>query len=974
MNFSLLFGIVVWILGYTPLTRSDDAQLHYSWDFVWHASHQAFEIDKCQVLCELDKQCVQWEIRKSSYVTVSTLGNSSDAQGELTVDCYLMSREFAEIVAEVPHILIPSSNPFISGNKGDVQHVVEEDSRRLIQSQLLLSGPQVIDSSSLLNFQQHFTSQCAYTVSIWVWIWRPRGGETADKVVFTTKEVYPRVGRLPALLPAIVYNIGAQPDQFFFAAAQGRGTRDYLGLHRGRVRYHQWIHLALTVEHNTLYAYQDGELLDGVAYGPSEIEPLNKCVYDTNMHLRTSSDRKATVSGEKTRRVSSGEAFYDSLIRDPFAAHVNNTVLYVGSQPHSLGRHSTVGMVHGLVVLRNRALAPAEMRALSERTRPPALPHLQTLLREHRIPSLEGLCPIEVGGDWYMQREWGLCPEAVCGPLCVDDNIYLQDNHRFLAGMHPTATLSEALGLEPVPNADIHGSHSSGRRSGDVADIGQPAGAGDDVDGLEAGDRPGAGGHGAEDGMVLGGGALNALLPILGPAAWLLQDLLLLALHLLFDSPTGSPGPATDKTAAPGVEQAESPHVSAHRGTSGKRDLRERQVQRLYRSAMVLLNDRRSRVPDGALSSSSVGSPVGTARALFDCNFSEWRVAREGPAAAALTLGLWMAEDATAGKKDPRDFPWSFREATLLSQPLHLALGYRQGFHGLPENFVPEREVEALLAAPEDSYLLGKLLTSPVTAASIFGTAAHDSATKGANEELTAEHQGERQITIDYSTAPAAATRNGGEVAVDSSGATARDAYSFTVNERGEVELVSSAPSATKQGASDSQPPVDWLKVFAGLSTDNVTAALSNQLRPLAEAGLSSAFLRKLILDKQLRRGKAGSREASHGSSALRRQIDISAVAISGSTTASETDCKTAAAHYFPVTQYVAAQFGASHSGAGPMEEVRLIVTGGAPEGHRGKYAGSVSHRGSEPTSACRGRRGRRATPAHRGGGVRGKC
>lgn len=953
MPFSMLLGTVACVLSFSLLARPVVGQLYPNWDFVWHTSHKAFEIDKCQALCELDEQCVQWEIRRKN-INVSTLLNTSDSQGELIVDCYLMSREFAEITAEVPHLLVPSPFPFVGGSKGDNQQSKAADPRRRIQSQLLLSGPLVVDSSTLLNFQQHFTSQCAYTVSIWVWIWRPRNGETVDKVVFTTKEVYPRVGRLPALLPAIVYNIGAQPDQFFFAAAQGRGTRDYLGLHRGRVRYHQWIHLALTIEHNTLYAYQDGELLDAVAYGSSELEPLNKCVYDTNMDLRTSSDRSTAAGEQKRQRVSSGKAFYDSLITDPFAAHVNNTVLYVGSQPHSLGRHSTVGMVHGLVVLRNRALTPAQMRVLSEQTRPPSLPHLQALLREHRIPSLEGLCPVEVGGDWYRQREWGLCPEAVCGPVCIDDNIYLHDDpsrsarpQTTLTVLQRAATLSEVLGLEPNPTAESLSALTPLRRDrdDDKADIGYPAGAADadEAGGAEGRGWQSVGGLGARaDGMVLGGGALNAFLPIIGPAAWLLQDLLLLALHLIFDAPTGSAGARTTlgPEHAEGVDAGPSSRRSAREGSGIPRNTRERQTQTLYKSAMVLLNDRHSRVP---------GS-----HSLLERNFSMWRAAREGPAAAALTLGLWMAEDATAGKKDPRDYPWSFREATLLSQPLHLALGYRQGFHGLSDCFVPAREVEALLAAPEDSYLLGKLLTGPVSAVSIFGAPAQDIVVQAASVAPDVLEQRVRQLTIDYSTATAVGMGDRGRVAVDSPGGTAREAYSFAVNERGEVELVSSSLPAAQGGARDSPSvterdaaPADWLEVFVGLSTDNITAALSNQLRPLAEAGLSATFLRKLILDKQMRRGRARSREGSHAASAERSDTAASTVAVADTTPdpvasaakgrIAATECKAAAAHYFPVTQYVAAQFGASHSGAGPMEEVRLIVTGGAPEGHRGK-------------------------------------
>jgi hypothetical protein len=950
----LVVYIVITVLLSAYLSTCTEAQ-HTQWDFVFRTTHQVFEIDKCQAMCEHDPRCVEWIIRKSNE-NVSTAQYLKANESGLLVDCYLLSAEFIKIGSVVPDLLAPSRTVGVHGTKGDgVDMTSVPNPTKLVQSQLLIASPLAIDTSTLLNFQQHFTSQCAYTVSLWIWLWRPRQGETTDKVVFTTKEVYPRVSRLPAVLPAIVYNIGALPDQFFFAAAQGRAARDYLGLHRGHVRYHQWVHLALTVEHNTLRAYQDGELLDAVAYGPGEIQPLNKCAYETNMHVRASGGKGDIAQTGKQHKVSSGEAFYDSLIADPFAAHVNNTVLYVGGQPNSLGQHSTAGMVHGLAVLRNLALSPAQVRELSERTRPPPSPHLQALLRQHRIPSLEGLCPVPVAGDWYRQWEWGLCPEVLCGPQCLDENIYLEHwGEKAIPLISRRIAMTEALGIPSILATAAEEESGSGAlhskvRAGSggtrpVPEIGHPLATSDGDDDVMGEDWQAQGNHGPMDaaaGLVLGGGLLNALVPALGPVAWLLQDLLLTVVSVLFGpNPAGfglgSPS-QRPSTLAQDAEPAQSSPARLSRdtrkgGRAKNKDPRELQAQQLYTSSMALLSDCVTRHSN---STAPASDPSGAARNVSEQDFTAWRAEREEPARAALTLGLWLAGDATAGRRDPRDFPWSFKEAPLLSQPLRLALGYRTGFHKVSDQFVPAREVDALLAAPEDSYLLGTLLSDPTAVSALLGHSVRPmepvAVAPGSTAGLPDQHALEPPRTDSSSAASYPAT---------AAAETVRDAYAFTVNEQGEVELTFSGPQAGLAGSRTAIAPrsreTDWLEVFATLTTDNVTAALQGELRPLAQAGLSAAFLRRVILDKQVKSVHSGDQHRVSDAAVAGVTVPADQWSFVGSATGTDT-CRAAAAHYFPVTQYVAAQFGASHSGAGPMEEVRLIVSGGPPEGHRGR-------------------------------------
>lgn len=50
-----------------------------------------------------------------------------------------------------------------------------------------------------------------------------------------------------------------------------------------------------------------------------------------------------------------------------------------------------------------------------------------------------------------------------------------------------------------------------------------------------------------------------------------------------------------------------------------------------------------------------------------------------------------------------------------------------------------------------------------------------------------------------------------------------------------------------------------------------------------------------------------------------------------------DSSCKATASYYFPVSQYVNANFGSVHSGTGVLEEVRLAVTNGQTFGHQGE-------------------------------------
>ena len=154
--------------------------------------------------------------------------------------------------------------------------------------------------------------------------------------------------------------------------------------------------------------------------------------------------------------------------------------------------------------------------------------------------------------------------------------------------------------------------------------------------------------------------------------------------------------------------------------------------------------------------------------------------------------------------------------------------------------------------------------------------------------------------------------------------------------------------------------------MFANLSTDDIKSALHTSLKPLASQGLTKSFLHDLIIARQIKRSESAQRrwwaeqglhnEAEEHSNQLlksslqRQEVDQHLMQFVGGSSVSNAhnnankhvtvgvpDCRAQASYYFPITQYVAAQYGSTHSGIGLLEEVRLMVSGGvAPEGHAG--------------------------------------
>ena len=196
-----------------------------AWDFTRHISLKANQVNECSRYCQIENNCYEWEIhfagRKSSGKTESVANISTSER--IDVNCILLSREMMEIMNRIPFIREENLKR-ISGRKSFYEDYSRLSSKlnSAIHTQSLIDQTIALDSSTLLNFPQHFVTGCSYTLSVWVWIWRPYNGESVDKVIFNTKEVHPKVSEDPPLLPSIVNNIGGNSDQFFFLWQEGK--------------------------------------------------------------------------------------------------------------------------------------------------------------------------------------------------------------------------------------------------------------------------------------------------------------------------------------------------------------------------------------------------------------------------------------------------------------------------------------------------------------------------------------------------------------------------------------------------------------------------------------------------------------------------------------------------------------------------------------------------------------------------------
>ena len=332
--------------------------------------------DECKELCSRDHNCVEWNFLRN---------NSHNVKKH---SCYLQSKDFA---------LFKHSYPihFPSGDSGI-------EVRKSFFTEKLLVGPAILDSTSLINYDQHFYRSCNYTISLWVWLWKRKRPGNREVPIFTSQASNPNLDKFPPLYPSIIYNVGYTQERFFFSA-----TRDNKGGYEGfwppvPVRYHEWMHLAISISDKYVMAFINGELFGPVYHNrQTEHRISNFCPYSASSpyHSRNMTE------------------------------YLNNTVFHLGGVR---GGYSSPGMVQDVIIFKNISMTQTQIQDIISERRPLTSQFNKRLLKMNGIYSLEDYCPIDWMRNGYVSVRWGLCPDSLCGPICLDEAFLL--GHQSIGG------------------------------------------------------------------------------------------------------------------------------------------------------------------------------------------------------------------------------------------------------------------------------------------------------------------------------------------------------------------------------------------------------------------------------------------------------------------------------------------------------------------------------------------------------------
>jgi hypothetical protein len=426
MNFVLLFLVLIAIGN--------------SYNLVEQINLQPENVLKCEDTCRNDEECATWHLRLSQ----KDLKNHNNAS---SYECFLVSSKMKKIVDAAPHIYKSDNDAnSLTGNK-----------KQSVYEHIFISNPIkettiAIDSTSLINFPQHFMSGCSYSIFLWVWIWRRKNPTDNFEAIFSTRELsesnpqhFDKQTGTP-LLPSVLFNVGEHPDKFFFAASKDANGY-YLGTwpkKGANVKYHTWMHIAVTVQNNVLNIYLDGAFLDYINV-PFPTVPyknqkfLHKCPYhlDDMIYPQKNNNKQENIASDAELNSNSSNNDFGNynnnnididnnndsfhIKNDKLSSFVNNTIIQLGGVR---GSKSTVGMVHDFVIVRNKALSASQIKKLIQKRPPPYLPTFKKLLPMYGVYNFDDFCPLKWKKNPYLLWTWRICPEEVCGEICFHESFF----------------------------------------------------------------------------------------------------------------------------------------------------------------------------------------------------------------------------------------------------------------------------------------------------------------------------------------------------------------------------------------------------------------------------------------------------------------------------------------------------------------------------------------------------------------------
>lgn len=913
---------------------------------------------------------------------------NEESQG--LIECFLYDERFNKLVEAFPDVTFARPGMINGSVTNDI------DIRRQF------ANPLVTDANVFTNTEQHFVRGCSYTISLWSWLYKPSVLPDHELDIFTTRESEGVSGMFidEALLPAIVFNVGGAPDvtnRFFFSA-----TKDDVGNYHGfwvpnEVRYHEWVHLAMTVTEDSLTAYINGEIAGAVIISPPRRGNKMYCPYNRapiGPHTPAHSKNPAIHIPES----SSIKSIQDPISLAPYlpSEAINNTILQVGGVNRGI-LPTTAGMFMDLVVIRNAAASPERVKAIMNQRRPPRSTTLYKLLRAFGKYSLQDYSVLEIKGYYngYRQKAWGLCPEAVCGLFSLSEEFHLgPPNIRAKRTIRRThipslATTPIALPEESEENyedeEEIHDSYIEYDE--------------DDAYGYEAlpGQEYGTGEYLADDMYVEGDvdPDMMELLPLRETAGFpdahtdlfpkslrdgsarpgsggkrsYMRRRLVPQIQLLRQSIAQG----SSNTSANATSSSWSSVFSFHslkavvEGSNGTILTR---TQNWAHSVWILLRTTASSIISSPLSAQLYASgsssevdgenssaDVDTASELYHTailllndrhtkylNTSimplpQWRRQTLEHARAYLSLSLWLAnEDAPS----QITHGWNFRFAPPLSQPILLALAFINGFDSLEEMYLPSD--------------LGSYMGDSLSGGNLYSLL---NLTHGSNfDALFVLNQilGESALSAD----PLLAAESGMEAVVGSTGLASDIAdthQSGSLFSHAATAVVANSGSLFDADGELHSAIRPWI----ALLMDSYLDSLNVSTRPISSyssthATSTAEYIGRIreavrVLDSMRREAmnrKNFPQSSDQSTAYLHRDrlaimLQLSTfgrgIGLDGSGLdpygyKTENECRNAAAYYFPVSQYVTSNFGLVETGVGLLEDIRLSI--GAYHGQGG--------------------------------------
>ena len=324
----------------------------------------------CAVSCHFDNQCTEWILVRH---------HRSRAFNK----CYLQSEEFVKLKGLFKTDLI---------NKDIVTRTGNIYSPDTFKHTRLVTGPVAVSRTTTLNMPFNFYVGCSYTIMLWAWVWKPSKLPKSEMTLFTTRESIPQSTQ-QALLPSIVYNLGAHPDRMFLSTLHDKGG-NFEGMWGSALPYNQWVHLSLSFEGYKMTLHINGKQ------------------YKTQLSIKRR-DETSTMTCPVREGGGGGQ---ENEVNLPYVYDLeNNTIIHIGGVPGG----TMAGILQNMDVFSGVALTTAQINKWMSWHPHMEYPTLESLFGRSYKQLVQPMSIEELKGSVYGLVALGVCPEAVCGPLCV---------------------------------------------------------------------------------------------------------------------------------------------------------------------------------------------------------------------------------------------------------------------------------------------------------------------------------------------------------------------------------------------------------------------------------------------------------------------------------------------------------------------------------------------------------------------------